>query len=377
MQSYFQMVKRSYWINRIESAWKDRSLVWLSGVRRSGKTMLCRSLEEVEYFDCELPRVRRHLGDPEEFLKSVEGQRVALDEIHRLDNPSELLKIAADHFPDTKLIATGSSTLGASTKGRKRDIWLSPMILEDWEAFENLGWDHRFLRGGLPPFYLANEYPEKDYKEWIDAYWAKDIQELFRVERRASFFRFFELLVEQSGGMFEASSLASPVGVSRPTLSNYLQILQETYVFFVLKPFFKYKSKEIISAPKVYCFDTGFVAYQRGWSEIRNDDRGPLWEHFVLNQLCAHGWQDQLRYWRDKQKREVDFVLLRRGKPPCAIETKWRADPRDTGNLEAFHNSYPEADKVVLAHDVDRTFTRKIKGMQVRFMSLPALTKWL
>ncbi len=377
------MVRREYWISRIESAWKERSLVWLSGVRRSGKTMLCRSLEKVEYFDCELPRVRRQMGDPEGFLGSLKGQRIALDEIHRLDNPSELLKIAADHFPETKLVATGSSTLGASAKfkdtlaGRKRDIWLSPMILEDWEAFENLGWDHRFIRGGLPSFYLAEEYPEKDYQEWMDAYWAKDIQELFRVERRASFFRFFELLIQQSGGMFEASSLASPVGVSRPTLSNYLQILQETYVFFVLKPFFKYKTKEIISAPKVYCFDTGFVAYQRGWSEIREEDRGPLWEHFVLNQLCAHGWKDQLRYWRDKQKREVDFVLLRRGKPPCAIETKWKADPRDTGNLKTFHNSYPEAEKVILAHDVERSFSRKYEEMQVRFMSLSAFINWL
>ncbi|MDA0348983.1 MAG: AAA family ATPase, partial [Verrucomicrobia bacterium] len=240
MQNKFHMVKRAYWIDRVESCWNERSIVWLSGVRRSGKTMLCHSLKDVDYFDCELPRVRRQMEDPEEFLASVNGRRVALDEIHRLNNPSELLKIAADHFPETKILATGSSTLGASAKfkdtlaGRKRDIWLSPMILEDWEAFENLGWDHRFIRGGLPPFYLAKEYPEKDYQEWMDAYWAKDIQELFRVERRASFFRFFELLIQQSGGMFEASSLASPTGVSRPTLSNYLQILEETYVFFVL-----------------------------------------------------------------------------------------------------------------------------------------------
>ena len=173
------------------------------------------------------------------------------------------------------------------------------------------------------------------------------------MKRRASFFRFFELLIQQSGGIFEASSLASPTGVSHPTLSNYLQILQETYVFIVLKPFFKYKTKEIISTPKAYCFDTGFVAYHRGWSSIREEERGPLWEHFVLNQLSAHGWKDQLRYWRDKQKREVDFVILRRGKPPCAIETKWRADSCDLGGLWAFHTSYTEAEKVFLANDVD------------------------
>ena len=377
------MVKRGFWIKRVEQAWKNRSVIWLSGVRRAGKTVLCQSLQSIEYFDCELPRVRREMEDPEEFLASFKGKRVALDEIHRLDNPSELLKIAADHFSETKVIATGSSTLGASAKfkdtlaGRKENIWLSPMILEDLDAFEDQGWDHRFLRGGLPPFYLSKDFPERDFQEWIDAYWAKDVQELFRVERRASFFKFFELLAQQSGGMFEAASLAGPVGVSRPTLTNYLRILEETYVFFALKPFFKYKTKEIVSAPKVYCFDTGFVAYYRGWNSIRSEDRGRLWEHFVLNQLCAYGWKDQLRYWRDKQKREVDFVVVRRGKPIVAIETKWKADTQELGNLPSFHQSYPGAEKVILAHDVDRSFTRTIKGMQVRFMSLASLINFL
>ena len=92
------MVKRKYWIGRVESAWKERNLVWLSGVRRSGKTMLCRSLENVEYFDCELPRVRRQMGDPEEFLGLLRGRRVALDEIHRLDNPSETTENCSRSF---------------------------------------------------------------------------------------------------------------------------------------------------------------------------------------------------------------------------------------------------------------------------------------
>ena len=92
MKNHLQIVKRGYWINRIESAWHERNLIWLSGVRRSGKTVLCQSLEKVEYFDCELPRVRRQMSDPEEFIESLKGKRIALDEIHRLDNPSEILK---------------------------------------------------------------------------------------------------------------------------------------------------------------------------------------------------------------------------------------------------------------------------------------------
>src|SRR5271157_5518095 len=127
------MVKRTFWVERVEARWRHRPVLWLRGVRRTGKTTLAQSLGDVEYFDCELPRVRRSMEDPEAFLQALQGKRIVLDEIHRLPNPSELLKIAADHFPTVRVLATGSSTLGASAKfkdtlaGRKRDLWLAPM----------------------------------------------------------------------------------------------------------------------------------------------------------------------------------------------------------------------------------------------------------
>src|SRR3989338_2821761 len=110
------MIKRKYWLKKIDSLWKERSVLWLSGVRRAGKTVLSQSLPQINYFDCELPRVRGLMADPEKFLNSVKNRKIVLDEIHRLDNPSELLKIAADHFPKTKILATGSSSLTASVK---------------------------------------------------------------------------------------------------------------------------------------------------------------------------------------------------------------------------------------------------------------------
>ena len=68
MLSYLLTVKRHYWLEQIELRWRRRSIVWLHGVRRTGKTCLARSLPKAEYFDCELPRVRRALQDPEAFL---------------------------------------------------------------------------------------------------------------------------------------------------------------------------------------------------------------------------------------------------------------------------------------------------------------------
>jgi predicted AAA+ superfamily ATPase len=376
------MVIRTHWINLLENALKSRSIVWLSGVRRVGKTCLCQSLENVSYYDCELPRTRQMLVDPEGFLEEHAGQRLILDEIHRLENPSELLKIAADHFKGTQIIATGSSTLSASSKfkdtlaGRKRDIWLTPMTHRDIEAFGNQGWDHRFLRGGLPAFFCDDDYPEKDYQEWLDAFWAKDIQELYRLEKRDSFMRFFELLMQQSGGIFEATSLASPCNASRTTLQNYLRVLEDTYAITVLRPFFSNKSKEITSAPKVYGFDTGFVAFNKGWTALRPEDRGLMWEHVVLNELLASGQRDRLRYWRTKQKQEVDFVLVRRGQPPVAIECKWKHNTdKDCDLLVKFAESYPDAQLVLVAQNIPEPYRRKYKSVDVQFLRLEDLER--
>ena len=93
MHNQKSFIPRTFWIDLIEKAWKHRSIVWLTGVRRVGKTVLCENLQSTEYYDCDLPRVRRRLEDSEEFLKKNQGKRIVLDEIHRLDNPSELLKI--------------------------------------------------------------------------------------------------------------------------------------------------------------------------------------------------------------------------------------------------------------------------------------------
>ncbi len=373
------MVQRRFWIEQVERAWKRRSVVWLSGVRRVGKTFLSQSLPDIEYFDCELPRVRRMTDDPEGFLKGIRGRRIVLDEIHRLEQPSEILKIAADHFPDTRILATGSSTLGASARfrdtlaGRKEEVWLTPMTTEDLKDFGRGDFRHRLLHGGLPPFFLEKELPERDFQEWMDAYWAKDIQELFRLERRRSFQKFAELLMAQSSGIFEATKFTRPCEVSRTTISNYLAVLEATFIAHVIRPYSSHRPTEIISAPKVYGFDTGFVCYHRGWHALRRDDLGLLWEHVVLNEMHAHLQSREIRYWRDKRGHEVDFILAPTRQSSLAIECKWSASDFAPGNLQAFRRGYPHGDNLVVANDVERSFTRSYGGVSVRFVSLSEL----
>lgn len=377
------MVHRSYWTNLVEATWNRRSVIWLSGVRRAGKTYLCRSLPEIDYFDCELPRTRQALRDPQSFLDDHRGRRIVLDEIHRLDNPSELLKIAADYYPETKLIATGSSTLGASAKfrdtlaGRKAEVWLTPMIIPDLSDFGNTDMGHRFLRGGLPPFFIDPKLPEREYQEWVDAYWAKDIQELFRLERRQSFLKFAELLMVNSGGIFEATKYASACEMNRGTVANYLGVMEATFLAHVIRPFSSHKPTEIVLAPKVYAFDTGFVCYHRGITSLRPEDMGLLWEHFVLNEMHAKLQMRDIQYWRDKRGHELDFVIARRTKPPTVIECKWSVGDFDPTNLRAFRRHYAEGENYVVAHDVSEPFSRSYDGIRVLFVGLSSLVDTL
>ena len=383
MKNELHLVHRQFWSKRLEEAWKHRSVLWLSGVRRAGKATLCQAIPQIEYFDCELPRTRRLMEDPQAFLDSVKNKKIVLDEIHRLDNPSELLKIAADHYPKTQVIATGSSTLGASARfrdtltGRKSELWLTPMISTDLEDFQVKSLRHRLLYGGLPSFCQSEVLPEKDFQEWMDSYWARDIQELFRLERRHSFLKFAELLMAQSGGIFEASRFSRPCEVSRTTISNYLRVLETTFVVHVITPYSTHRPTEIISAPKVYAFDTGFVCYYRGWHDLRNDDLGLLWEHFVLNELFAHLQSREIQYWRDKRGHEVDFIWAPRNRLPLAIECKWSGSEVDLSNLQAFRKAHPKGENFVVAQDVDRSLERRYNNLTVTVCNLESLIKIL
>ncbi len=373
------MKVRTFWVERILGEWRRKTIVWLTGVRRVGKTRLCQSLPGIEYLDCELPRVRAQLGDPEAFLDRVRGKSVALDEIHRLDAPTELLKIAADHYPDVHLIATGSSTLAASAKfadtltGRKATVALTPMTLADLADFGKTDLVHRLHRGGLPPFFLAESLPEPDFPEWLDSYWARDIQELFRIERRAPFLRFVELVLARSGGIFEATAFAGPCEVARTTIVNYLAVLEATLVAHVVRPWSARKTSEILAAPKVYAFDTGFVAFARGWNTLRPEDLGSLWEHLVLNEIRARLPDLEIRYWREKHGREIDFVALPRGKHPIAIECKWSHRHADQRPFGSFRRIHPGEQNYVVAADVSGSFPLLDPDPPIQCIALDAL----
>ena len=349
------MIERSLWLDRVQQAWSRRSVVWLSGVRRVGKTTLARMLPGAVYVNCDLPSAARAAGDPELFLAGQPpGTTLVLDEVQRLPDPSRLLKIAADVFPRLRILATGSSTLAAAGKfrdtltGRKAALQLFPVLWEECpDPFGVPDFDRRLLHGGLPEPLLAARKDPSFFSEWIDSFYARDILELFGIRNRRGFLSLFRLLLRWSGGQVDYTRLARLSELSRPTVKAYLEALQVACAVRLLPPFNGGGRREIVSRPKCYAFDSGFVTFEKGWDTIREDDRGLLWEHLVLDALRARHPDEHIFYWRDKAQHEVDFVIRRARDRLDLVECKIDPDAVDPAPVEAFRSRYPDGENII------------------------------
>jgi uncharacterized protein len=367
------MIERPFWQQRIQDAWRAAPIAWLCGVRRSGKTTLAESLgaDRVLYVNCDLPVVEDMVRDPQMFFRSCTKPIVVFDEIHQLHDPTRLLKIGADLFPKLRILATGSSTLAASRKfrdtltGRKRTVHLVPVTWDELPAF-GAPLPKRLFHGGLPGALLAEVKRPALYREWMDSFFARDIQRLFGFRDLDRFNALFEYLLRQSGGQFEVTRTASAISITRATVESHLRALEITHAVTVLRPFHGGGQNEIVKQPKVYAFDTGFVSFARGWDPLRPDDLGQLWEHVVLEHLQAHLTDTPPRYWRDKQGREVDFVLAHRRDAVDAIECKWDANAFDSSALKLFRSYYPQGRNYLVTPSADTAYTRNYGNLEVR-----------
>jgi predicted AAA+ superfamily ATPase len=367
------MIERPFWIEKLTSAWQKRPIIWLAGVRRVGKTTLARMLTGANYLNCDLPSTLRKLEDPELFFRHLPEQAVVIfDEIHRLPDPSRTLKIAADEFPGLRILATGSSTLAAGRKfrdtltGRKVVLFFPPVLYtESQHLFGVNDLDKRLLHGGLPECLLADDVDVDFYAEWLDSFYARDIQELFGIRERTGFLNLLRLMLRQSSGLVDYSSLARECDLSRPTVKAHLEAMAVSCALYPVQPFHGGGRREIVKRPRVYAFDTGFVAFARGWDRIREDDRGLLWEHLVLDTLRVSTGGSGLFYWRDKSGREIDFVVAFPGDQVHAIECKINPDRFDPESLRVFRQAYPAGRNYVICPAVEETYQRQSGGLTI------------
>ena len=321
-------------------------------------------LPDTVYMNCDLPSAVRALEDPELFLDGQKpGSVLVFDEVHHLDDPSRLLKIAADEYPQLKVLATGSSTLAATRKfrdsltGRKQAIHLCPVLWEECAyPFGVTALDHRLLHGGLPETLLAEHKAPAFFNEWIDSFYARDILELFGIRNRQGFLSLFRFLLRQSGGQLDYSQLANLSELSRPTVKAHIEAMQIAHAVHLLRPFHGGGKREIVSRPKCYAFDTGFVTFEKGWESIREDDRGILWEHLVLDSLRFHYADEDIFYWQDKSHREIDFIIRRGRDRVDVVECKINPDKLNVAPVQTFREIYPEGENRIVSPSVKKPY---------------------
>jgi predicted AAA+ superfamily ATPase len=367
-------IQRPFWQNKMEKIWSKSPIVWLAGVRRSGKTTLANSIKGAAYFNCDLPSVQEAVRNPELFFKKTNAALFVFDEIHQLPEASMLLKIGADTLKKARFLATGSSTIIASKKfkdtlsGRKRNIHFVPVLIQELADF-NSSLEKRFLFGGLPPALLSPDLDREFYAEWMDSFYARDVQEIFKVEKRQPFLKALEYLIMSNGTLFEATKLGQVSGITRPTMVKYLDILETTKAISIVRPYSQNREQEIVSQPKVYAFDTGFYCYVKNILELRSEDCGLLLENLVLESFQAHNLGTDIRYWRTKQKAEIDFVLPISRDQINVIECKWREKNFDDSAIQMFRRRYPKGENWIITED---SVTRKVrqKNLVYKFINI-------
>ena len=340
-----------------------------------GKTVLAQSLPDAEFLNCDLPSVAERLRDPESFFRSVKKKFVVFDEVHQLPDPSRLLKIGADAFPRLKILATGSSTLAATQKfrdsltGRKRVVELVPVLHEELPAFGMADCGSGLLRGGSAAR-VAGGGTQSRILRRVAGF-------LLRARCAGAF------SAGEAGGVFARAGIvdaperrnagrdASSPPKARsagPSVTNWLEVYQITHVAHLVRPFSAGGRREIVAQPKVFGFDTGLVCHARGWDHLRTEDCGVLWEHLVLDTLIAAG-VPKIHFWRDKQQREVDFVVPRGRDAVDAIECKWNPEAFETRGLAAFREQYPKGKNYAVSPLNGPSYERVQGGLKISIVS--------
>jgi predicted AAA+ superfamily ATPase len=330
------------------------------GPRQAGKSTWIREAlshrgEPVLILNAEEPRIRELAPSPAlamEALRDVVQPSTILvfDEIQHLRDASLFLKGLVDLEPGRRVVATGSSSfaLRARTReslaGRARRTLLLPFSLEEVAQLDLLGgvpavrearlvehWQRLLLTGGYPEPFLADR-PVPVLHHLVESFVLRDASDLHNIERPGVFRKLLDLAAADVGNLVNNSEWASLAQASRTAVARYLSIAEDAHVLRLVPPFVGGRRAEVTGTPKVYFVDNGLrnVVFGGFDDPDRRSDRGALWENAVYAELLKRTHLlDEIRFWRSKNRAEVDFVVRRR-KRLVAVEAKAGTLPRPT-----------------------------------------------
>lgn len=341
----------------------DAGIIILYGSRQVGKTFILYWLEEflkdkneqVYYLDLEERKYLAELNQGPENLRKLlieEGCNlekrvfVLIDEIQYLTNPTNFLKLIADHYRNIKVIASGSSVFEIRKKVEKAlvgralffEIYglsfaeflvfkgyakgLEPVLTKIKEQELRRFFEEFVLYGSYPKISLIPEKEKKEKYLWqiVDTYLKKDIRDLAEVRQIEKFNKLLEVLASQSGKLLNIEEISNTCRIAKQTVERYLTVLENTYIIRLVKPFFKNLRSELFKTPKIYFYDSG-LAHLLWLKIIPPEILGEIFETAVFSELVKSFGKETVYFWRTKDKKEIDFILKYQNKI-IPLETK-------------------------------------------------------
>lgn len=306
-------------------------VVTVLGPRQSGKTTLCRmAFPDKPYVNLEQPDVREFAQqDPKAFLAQFPDGAV-LDEIQNVPSLLSWIQVLTDADPRKgRFILTGSHQLQVSAQvtqslaGRTAVLELLPLSLSelakasDLPSGEPADANVLMLQGGYPRIHAQGMQPEVMLSDYFATYVERDVRQLINLRHLREFGQCVRLLAGRTGQLLNQSSLGNEVGVSSNTITQWLSILEASFLVFSLAPWSVNIGKRLVKSPKIYFYDVGLACWLLGIKTVEQLQhhplRGALFENLVvlevLKSLRNQGLRDPLYFFRDSNGLEIDLLL--------------------------------------------------------------------
>ena len=345
----------------LHDALADAPVILIHGARQCGKTTLALSTtKDLGYryisFD-DINQLQAAQVDPIGFINSL-PEHVVLDEIQRVPELFTAIKASVDkNRKPGRFILTGSANvlllpnIADSLAGRMEIIHLRPFAQVELSAQkpnflqqlfnQELTFDrcpilgstlaHIICSGGYPAALARNTEKRRSiwYRDYITSIVQRDVQEITNIRNLEVLPRLLSVAASQTARLFNAADLASPFSLSRPTIRDYLTVLEQIFLIEQLQPWHSNRLSRLIKTPKMHFTDTGLACSLLGInSQSLWQDRnilGQLLETFIYQELRKHAdWHVQeLRFYhfRNKDKVEVD-IIIEQGRQIVGIEIK-------------------------------------------------------
>jgi predicted AAA+ superfamily ATPase len=375
-------IDRKQEVEAIQGLLRRHPVVGMIGARQVGKTTLARLLIEKtkgasSYFDLENPEDLARIADPMLALKDLRGLLI-IDEIQRQPNLFPVLRVLVDrpksatHFlvlgsasPD--LLRQSAETLAGRIVYRE----LGGFSLEEVGVQNHM---QRWVRGGFPRSYLARTHAESD--EWrqgfIRTFLERDLPQLGISIRSATLRRFWTMLANYHGQIWNASEFARSFGVADTTVRNYLDLMTSALVIRQLSPWHENISKRQVKAPKIYIADSGLLHTLLGLRTIKDLEGHPKvgasWEGFVLEQVVhrLEARVDECFFWASHGGAELDLLVVR-GQRRMGFEIKRTTSPQITPSMRyALSDLHLQSLDVFYAGETTFPLDKKIRAVAFR-----------